>query len=147
MPLVAGTIDQDGAVVGVLVSVSNNRRRRLESVGFAVPGAVPLRLQIDTGSFVTALMPQVFQQLELSPFDVIPVRTPSTRPGHPHLADQYDVSLTMISGMTTLSIPSVFVIASDDFDVEGVQGIIGRDILDRCNLMYLGPEHRFELAF
>ncbi len=58
------------------------------------------------------------------------------------------MSLTLVSGGGSLYIPSVHVIASDDFvPEEEVHGIIGRDVLNRCNFLYLGPERKFNLAF
>ena len=31
--------------------------------------------------------------------------------------------------------------------VAKVEAIIGRDVLNRCNFLYLGPERKFNLAF
>ena len=148
MPLITGTIDDDGATITVLVGVSRNREKRLLSVGHPVPAKQPLRVQVDTGSFITAMPSTIFRGLEVERFAVIPVRTPSTKPGQPHMADQFDVSLTLVTGMTQVLIPSVHAIASEDFDGEGrVQGIIGRDVLARCVFNYSGPDRMFGLAF
>ncbi len=148
MPLISGAITEHGAVVGVPVGVSKNRAARLQSVGFPLPARIQIRAELDTGSFVTGLPPSVFAQLGIQPFAQIPVRTPSTRPDQPHICEQYDVSLTLVSGGGSLYIPSVHVIASDDFvPEEEVHGIIGRDVLNRCNFLYLGPERKFNLAF
>jgi hypothetical protein len=148
MSLVTGTLTPDGAVVDLLVGVSANRRQRLVSVGFAVPTPVALRAQIDTGSFVTGMLPAVFDQLGIQPFRVVAVRTPSTTPGNPFHCEQFDVSLALVSGMDRVELPSVWVIASPDFQPhEGVQAIIGRDVLDRCVFTYAGPHRSFTLAF
>ena len=49
------------------------------------------------------------------------------------------MSLTLVSGGGTLYIPSVHVIASEDFvPEEVVQAIIGRDVLNRCHFHYFG---------
>src|SRR5262249_22247401 len=149
-----------------------------------VPKQIRVCAQLDTGSFVTGFMPEVFRALvspaakpalnsfligacfpaiehlnsvqvfvpktlEVGPFGSILLRTPSTKRGEPCEADQFDVSVTLMSGETSFSFPSVHAIASDDFDPaeEGVQAIIGRDILNRCVLHYNGPERRFQLEF
>jgi len=134
--------------VVVLVGVSDSRRAVLEKNGLAVPAPVPVRAQIDTGSHVTGFMPSVFKQLRIERFDVIPLRTPSTKPNEPHLADRYHVSLALVSGLAKKHLPSVFAIASDDFvEEEEVQAIIGRDVLRHCVFQYFGPHGTFELGF
>ena len=148
MSLVTGSLTADGAVIDVLIGVSQNRRQRLLSVGFALPAEVVLRAQIDTGSYITGLIPAAFDQLGLQPFRVVPVRTPSTTPDKPCYCEMFDVSLTLLSGMTRMDIPSVHVIASADFQrEENVQAIIGRDILNCCVFTYAGPHSTFSLAF
>jgi hypothetical protein len=55
----------------------------------------------------------------------------------------------MVSGMDITPL-SVRVIACADFDQDrdgDVHGIVGRDVLDRCNLWWLGKERRFELGY
>ena len=148
MSIISGTIDQDGAAVDVLVGVSRLRRARLVSVGHSVPLEVPLRVQIDTGSCVTAFLPSVFLSLGIQHFRTIPIRTPSTRPKEAWEAKQYDVSVTLVSGMNRTTLPHVYAIASDDFDPdENIQGIIGRDILAICSFEYHGQHRNFRLFF
>jgi hypothetical protein len=147
MPVVTGVITEDGAVISVLVGVSENRRRALQRVGFAVPPSVAVLAVIDTGSFATGLRPSIFDALGIQPFRTLPILTPSTKPDQPHICGQYDVSLTLVSGVNQLEIPSVHAIGTDDFREEGIQGIIGRDVLKRCVLNYYGPHATFELAF
>jgi hypothetical protein len=148
MSLVSGRITKDGAIVVVLVGVSKNRQALLEKHGFPIPKQIPVNAQLDIGSFATAFLPTVFTSLGVMPFGVIPVRTPSTKPGQPCLCDQFDVSVTFLSGMTPITVSSVHAIASDDFDrhVDGVNAILGRDILDKCILNYCGPDRIFQLA-
>jgi hypothetical protein len=134
--------------VDVLIGVSPNREAACRRVGFPVPPRVALRAVIDTGSYVTGLTPAAFRALGIQPFRYVPVRTPSTRPGSPHLCDQYDVSLALLAGGSVYSFGSDHAIASDDFTPqEDVQGILGRDVLDRCVFTYYGPHRYFTLAF
>ena len=134
MSLVSGEIDpRDGAAIDVLIGVSKNRKARLVAAGLAVPSRVALRLQLDTGSTLTAFPSHVFQSRGITRFRTVPVSTPSTLPGKPHIADQYDVSLALVSSMKRYVIESIHAIAAEDFHPsEGVQGIIGRDVLQRC---------------
>ena len=147
MPLIVGEIDWDGAVISVRVGVSQNRRKRLASVGFVVPSEIPLRLQLDTGSHLTGFPKAIFEALQTTPFDKIPISTPSTTPGQVCTALQFDVSITLGApdGSSRL-FPSVHAIASDDFSGE-VNGILGRDVLDDCCLEFNGKDKTFRLIF
>jgi hypothetical protein len=150
MPLITGDISTDGATIVVLVGVSRNRQLRLQSVNLPIPTSIPVTAQIDSGSFATGFLPEVFQQLGIQPFRILSVRTPSTKPGQPHRCPQHDVSVTLVTGSLDeqVELPSVHAIAADDFDrEEGIQAIIGRDILDRCVFQYFGPSRRFRLSF
>jgi hypothetical protein len=148
MSIVTGKITAGGAVVDVLVGVSKNREAVLKSAGFPVPAKIALRAEIDTGSAVTGLIPEAFQQLGVEPFRRILIRTPSTRRGAPCKCDQYDISLTLVAGMAQVIIPSVHAIASEDFGPEeDIQALIGRDVLQHCVFNYYGQHGEFALAF
>ncbi len=149
MSLITGEITREGPILLVGLGVSRNRARKLTEAGFAVPALLPFRVLLDTGSNVSAFAPTAFPRLGLkTPFGRIAIRTPSTRRGQPCLCDWYDVSLTLASGMTTKYLPSIQAIASEDFDEsEEVQGILGRDVLDRCTFYYHGLDKQFTLAF
>jgi hypothetical protein len=147
MPLIAGEIDWDGAVVSVRVGVSQNRRKRLASAGFVVPAEIPLRLQLDTGSHLTGFPTAVFRALQITPFDEIPISTPSTTPGQVCIASQFDVSIFLDApDDRTRLFPSVHAIASNDFPGP-VNGILGRDVLDHCFFEFDGRSKSFRLTF
>jgi hypothetical protein len=147
MPVISGPITQDGAVISILVGVSEARRRLLLGDGKQVPPSTPVLAIIDTGSFATGFRPQLLHALGIEPFDRIPILTPSTRPDAPHFCDRYDVSLTLVAGTTQKHLRSVFAIASQDFGEHGIQALIGRDVLRHCVFSYFGPHQSFELSF
>lgn len=149
MSLVTGRITSDGALVDVFIGVSRNRQKRLEGVRVSVPTKIPVLALIDTGSFATAFMPNVYRALGIEPFNVIKVRSATTKLGEPCLTDQYDVSVTLLSGDRQHVLPSVHAIVSEDFDDDphGPQALIGRDVLDHCAFSYYGPHKEFTLAF
>jgi hypothetical protein len=149
MPLITGTIDnRDGAAVGAFIGVSRSRESALRRVGHPVPELVRVRLQLDTGSALTGFLPFVFQKLGIGPFRTVAVGTPSTTPDCPHIANQYDVVLHLVSGTDLTRIDHVHAIDPQDFHpTEGVQGIIGRDVLCRCHFTFYGPDRQFRLAW
>jgi hypothetical protein len=64
------------------------------------------------------------------------MHTPSTGI-QAHHASLYDVSLTLIHPALSLSIGNVPV-AEAQLSIQGIQALIGRDVLKRCLLVYDG---------
>lgn len=88
------------------------------------------------------------RKLNLTPTGSVPVHTPSTG-GAPHVAEQYDVSL-MIPGSSTQHVPLTFgavPVMAAELSVQGIQALVGRDILSNCVLVYNGSIGGFTLAF
>jgi len=149
MSIVTGPITPDGALIDVLVGVSGARQKLLERKGFMVPKKIPVRAVIDTGSYATAFMPKVFKALDLTPLGTVKVRTPSTTPGEPHITDEFDVNVTLVSGLDEVVALRVRAIVSDDFDnwTDAPQALFGRDVLSKCAFAYYGLAGEWTLAF
>jgi hypothetical protein len=148
MPLLTGPLLSAGAVIDVLIGVSRPRRALLVKHQFPVPAPVHVRALIDTGASVSGFAPRVFTGLDLTPVGQIAILTPSTAPDAPHQSDLYDVSLSLVADGTPHSFPDSRVMAADCWHPdEGIEALIGRDILDRCFFQYMGPDRRFTLAF
>jgi hypothetical protein len=75
----------------------------------------------------------------------MPIRTPSTGI-QPHIASQYDVSLILLHPMLTYTISAVPVIGSM-LAIQGIQALIGRDVLANCLFIYDGRSGLFTWAF
>lgn len=149
MPHVNGSITEHGAVLAVLVGLSSVRRDLLIKHNFPVASPIPVRALLDTGSAISGFTPAVFEQLDLTPIGEQTIRTPSTLPGRPGVCDVFDVHLVLVSG-TDQTAFRIRALACEDFDRDrdgDVHGIIGRDVLNRCTLFYVGGEQRFELAW
>jgi hypothetical protein len=53
----------------------------------------------------------------------------------------------MVAGGRACPFPDTYVMSADCWlEGEGIEGLIGRDILARCNFMYFGPEGGFNLS-
>jgi len=148
MPILSGSITPRGAVIDVLVGVSDPRRQILVKHGFPVPAPLHVRALIDTGADVSGFAPRLFTALGLTPVDQIALYTPSTPPNCPHMADVFDVSLSVVAGGSPCVMPISSVFAADGWlPEEGIEALIGRDILDSCFFQYMGPDRTFTLAF
>lgn len=148
MPVVASNIGPEGALVGVRVSVPSARRAVLERHAMQVPAPVATLGVIDTGSYRSGVDRRILEALELrGEVDVVPLHTPSTRPGAPHQAPVYVVGITLLSPGGDLSFPDVFAFATDFEDAEEARVVIGRELLARCHFQYFGTTRTFQLAW
>jgi hypothetical protein len=111
-----------------------------------VPAAVVAKLVVDTGASLTAVDCTILSQLALAPTGKVPIHTPSTQ-GNPHLAFQYDVSLG-IYGVSALvhNLPALPVI-DGNFKAQGIDGLLGRDVLSACRLTYCGADGFYLMSF
>lgn len=148
MPIVTGTIDHHGPVIDVLVAVSKARRGLLLRNQMSVPEPVPVRVLIDTGSSHTLFSPQIFHRLGLTPVGKEMLLTPSTPADQPHPCDVYFVSLFVVANGFPHEFGDRRVVGADCFGPrDDLQGLIGRDMLARCNMWYLGRDRAFTLNF
>ncbi len=150
MPIVSGRLTPAGAVVDIVVGVGPRRLALLQRLGLPVPAPVFLKAQIDTGANITGLTGRVFSALELPPVGSVAILTPSTRPDAPHHCDLFDVTLSFVADGRAQPFGGLRVIAADGWHPgaeQGVEALIGRDVLDRCVFSYLGPDRAFTFAF
>lgn len=138
----------NGPVLTVVIGVSVARGDALMTAGQPVPAGISARALIDTGASCTCVDPSILAKLELTPTGTVSVHTPSTGPAA-HLAEQYDVSL-IIPGAGThhvpLALPAIPVMAAD-LSVQGIDALIGRDVLRDCIFIYNGSVGLFTIAF
>lgn len=78
----------------------------------------------------------------------MPVHTPSSG-AVPHRANQYDISLAIIFGtpLRMLYGNHTMAVLESDFAAQGIQGLLGRDVLSRSLLIYDGATGIFTLSF
>ena len=146
MPVVSQDLTEDGAVIEVLVGVHNERREMLRKHSFPVPQRVRARLQVDTGSNVTVIRGEVFQQLGIQEIDSVLAR-PLATTEEPQRFPQFPASLSLLCEGMEMHLPSVSVLGCLMTPADRVDGILGRDVLDHCLFVYDGRGRRFSLAF
>jgi hypothetical protein len=141
-------IEGGGPILSASVSVSEPRLAALKAAGRAIPQPVAIRALVDTGASCTCVDPTVLNTLGLTPTGSVSVNTPSTG-ATPHDTYQFDVAL-LIPGPSNSS-PLVFqtipVVSAELLAAQTFHALIGRDILDKCVLVYNGGMKLFTLAF
>jgi hypothetical protein len=140
-------VERGGPILAAVVAVSEARAAALRAAGQAIPNAVPIRALVDTGASCSCIDPSVLAALALTATGSVSLRTPSTG-SQPHDFDQYDVGLAIPGppDAQPLYRGTVPVVAAN-LTVQGIQALIGRDVLSSCVLVYNGSTNLFTLAF
>ena len=148
MPILTQPIHPDGAIVSLGVVVSGPRMAALKAAGVAIPDPVLGRALLDTGASATVIDLTVVAKLRLVPTGAVPVHTPSTG-GTPAVCEQYDVGLALILGSGQIHmVPALVVpVIAVDLSSQGIQALIGRDVLREAVFVYNGDAGTFTLAF
>lgn len=145
MPQLTLPIGPQGPLLSILVGVSRPRADALTTEGQPIPPAVTVQGLVDTGASCTCIDPSVLQSLNLTPTGTTQTLTPSTG-ATPHITNQYDVAIVLVHPKATFTFHSVPVVESH-LSVQGIQALIGRDILAQCVLIYNGPMAAYTLTF
>lgn len=148
MPHFTLNLEPNGPIVNAAVFVSAGRRAALESAGQPIPQPRIVRALVDTGASFTSVEPQVLQNLNLTPTGTIEIVTPSTG-DQTHTTETYDVDFAIgaAPGESPLVIPNLRIAASQLFLRQGIHALLGRDVLNRCILVYNGSVNSFSLCF
>ncbi len=146
MPYLTRSLVANGAVVELLIGVNESRREVLRRNGFPVPERIRVAAQVDTGTRFSAVDRQVLSRLDIQPVDTILVRTTSTTEA-PVPFRRYAVSVALETDQVELFLTSVEVLECFFAPDEGIQALLGRDVLENCLLVYDGKNKSFSLAF
>ena len=138
MPHFTLALSPGGPIVTAVVGVSDARRTALTEAGQPVPNFVTIRALVDTGASCTCIDPTVIAELALPPTGSVQMFSPTTGET-PHAMEQFDVAIVIPSqqGQAPLIFETIPVVASS-LAAQGIQALIGRDILSRCVLHYNG---------
>lgn len=148
MPAISLPIDALGPIIRVAVGVSQFRVDALKRANLPVPQWQVGTFLIDTGASGTCIDHALVQPLGIPPTGAVNVQTPSTGNGS-HSCYQYDVLLYIpgtdasVSGLLVDCLP----IIETSLSPQGIDGLIGRDVLDRCTLIYNSGIKMFTLTY
>lgn len=146
MPHLTLPITPAGPLLEFICSVSKPRAEALIKAGLPVPNPVTVRGLIDTGASITGIDPAVLKSLGAVSTGTVPLHTPSTKSAAPHIANQFDVSIHFVHPMITRTWHAVPVVESE-LAHQGIQALIGRDILAFCLMTYDGQAGTFCIGF
>jgi predicted aspartyl protease len=145
MPHLTNPFSAGCPIIELYVTVSAYRQTALIAANQPVPPWQTARAVIDTGASGTCIDPGILKPLNLTPTGTIAIQTPSTS-GSTHQCLQYDVMLGIYHSTSSKILGTVPVIATD-LASQGIQALIGRDVLSSCLLIYDGIAETFSLAF
>ncbi|MDR1305539.1 MAG: retropepsin-like domain-containing protein [Verrucomicrobiales bacterium] len=134
-----------GAIIRLEIGVSAQRATALRKVDAAIPPPVSISLLIDTGASCTVVNEAALKPLGLPPRGATLIRTPSTGQ-NPTARNTYDISLRLTHADGGRFFNSVLVVATD-FHGQNLDGLLGRDVLEKCLLVYNGEHKMFALSF
>lgn len=144
MPSIRGNYGARGPIVDAFVCVSEPLKRWMRENGREVPPAIPVQLLIDTGADTTTIAEIHMRSLGVPPTGAAPVRTITTDVTGA-ACNTYGASLMLKAvGFAERShyIPALEVFAQP-FHNEGIDGLLGRDVLGTLVLTLDGPRRRF----
>ena len=120
----------------------------MSKAGVAIPAMVQGTFLLDTGASGTCVDPRLVAPLALAPSGNVAIQTPSTN-GVPVFCNQYDISLLIPGGMPgngAFYIPALGILETS-LSTQGIDGLIGRDVIDRCSCVYNGSAGLFTLSY
>lgn len=148
MPSINLTITPGGPLIQVYITLSAPHRDALVAAGKTPPNPALGTFLIDTGASGTAVDPQLVASLGLTPKGAVMVQTPSTN-GQPVACPTYDVMV--IIPANDPAVPPFFVealpVMEASFKSQGIDGLIGRDVLSKCVLVYNGTNGTYVLSY
>jgi hypothetical protein len=147
MPSINVNIAAGGPLLIAQVNVSLPRRQALIAVGRDLPSAVSGTFLVDTGASCTCVDPALVASLGLQPTGQVNISTPSTAGRH-HVCEQYDVSIFIPSSTPTAGrlIPAIPILATH-LQSQGIDGLLGRDVLNEGIFIYNASAGMFTIAY
>lgn len=148
MPSINANFGPNGPLFQMLIGISEPRRQAMLKAGIQIPAMVQGTFLVDTGASGTCVDPRLVAPLSLIPSGNVSIQTPSTN-GVPVFCNQYDVSVFIpgAAGTDGGFFISALPILETGLSSQGIDGLIGRDIINRCTMIYNGSAGMFTLAY
>ncbi len=119
----------------------------MTAAGLPIPLPVIVRALIDTGASCTCVDSSVITRLGLAPSGTALMHTPSTA-GAAVSCNQFDVAVGLIMDANEIHVPALIIpVIESSLACQGIQALLGRDILEKGILIYDGRHRSLTLAF
>lgn len=146
MPAIHVNIAAGGPLLVAHINISVPRMHALTAAGQTLPPGTTGTFLLDTGASCTCVDPSLLAPLGLQPTGRVLISTPSTA-GQPHNCNQYDVSIFIPGAPSGGHIVPALAVVETHLSSQGIDGLIGRDVLDNCTFIYNGTAKYFTLAY
>jgi len=133
-------------LIQVFVAVSLPRQQAMIAAGIEIPPPKAGTFLIDTGASCTCVDQSLMEGLGIAPTGVINIQTPSTEGGS-HACNTYDVMFFIPDNQNTGYVIEALPVVETHLKTQGIDGLIGRDILDKCLLVYNGTASFLTLSY
>jgi len=145
VPTITSEISSQGALLDIFLDISQARKVTLKTAGRPYPQPIKVKALIDTGASCTCVDPSVIQALDITPTGAGAVSTPLTGES-PQICNKYDITVLLVHPEIQYQIGAIPVLETKVFG-QGIQALIGRDVLSKCLLTYNGNIDQYTISF
>lgn len=147
MPILSFEVEFTGRpLVEFYVTIGTTLAETFRDDGRPIPGPIYVKALVDTGAMGSHVDLSLLSSLGLDLEGEIDVYTASTG-AVPEKMNTYTIDLHLAGDKPGCIARDLEVIGSNRLAGLKVGMLLGRDILDRCLLVYDGPHRRFTLAY
>jgi hypothetical protein len=147
MPSINIPIGSSGPLVLATVGISIPRQAALQAAGLPAPSFVQGQFLIDTGATSSCVDSGLIAKLGLTPTGSVSIHTPSTN-GIAHACNQYDIMMFIpISNTGSGCLIEAVGVIETSLSSQGIDGLIGRDLLDKWTCVYNGSMNIFTICY
>ncbi|NVD70086.1 hypothetical protein D0T25_07635 [Duganella sp. BJB488] len=146
MPSINFSISRDGPIITVIIGISALYKGALIAAGLSAPPPVRGKFLIDTGASRTCIDSNLVGHLGLPSIGSIEVQTPSTK-GISQACKLCDAMLFIPGKRSAGYRVSTLALIEVSLAGQGIDGLIGRDLLNRWTCIYNGTAASFSLCY
>lgn len=128
------------------IGVSDSMRTALIGANKPLPQLQMVNALVDTGASGSVIDPALVVPLGIQPVSSQLVHTPSTG-GVPVSQPVYDVSIWLYHAKSQHVWERSFPVMCAGLRGQGIDMLLGRDVLSECLMVFDGPHNKFTIAF